>query len=62
MTDLARIQALEAENSKLQSEIQKLHEMVDNLKKQRDGIYWEYETIRYNMNEQLTLRTLANID
>jgi hypothetical protein len=62
MTDLARVQALKAENRRLQSEIQKLQELVKNVEQQRDGIYWEYETIRYTMNEQLTCRTLANTE
>jgi len=60
MTDLVKVQALEAEIRRLQSELQRSQEMVEKLKQQRDDIYWEYETIRYNMNEQLTLRTLAS--
>ncbi len=60
MTDLVKVQALEAEIRRLQSELQRSQELVEKLKQQRDDIYWEYETIRYNMNEQLTLRTLAS--
>jgi predicted nucleic acid-binding Zn-ribbon protein len=62
MTDLVKVQALEAEIQRLKSEIQKLQELVKKVEQQRDGIYWEYETIRYNMNEQLNCRTLANIE
>jgi len=60
MSDLAKVQALEVENRRLQSELQRSQELVKKLEKQRDDIYWEYETIRYTMNEQLTLRTLAS--
>jgi len=59
MTDLAKVQLLEAENRKLQSELEKTRELVKKVEEQRDGIYWEYESIRYTMNEQLTSRTLA---
>ena len=54
MTDLAKMQLLEAENRKLQSELQQLRDLAKKLEEQRDGIYWEYESIRYSMNEQLT--------
>ncbi len=56
MTFLARVELLEAENRKLQSEIEKFQELVKKLEEQRDGLYWEYEKIRYTMNEQLTDR------
>jgi Asp-tRNA(Asn)/Glu-tRNA(Gln) amidotransferase C subunit len=59
MTDLAKVQLLEAENRKLQSELEKLTELVKKVEEQRDGIYWEYESIRYTLNEQLSSRTLA---
>lgn len=59
MTDLAKVQLLEAENRKLQSELEKTRELVKKVEEQRDGIYWEYESIRYTMNEQLTSRTHA---
>ncbi|MHC1697636.1 MAG: hypothetical protein AB9919_06175 [Geobacteraceae bacterium] len=62
MTALAIVQLLEAENRKLQSEVQQLRELAKKLEEQRDGIYWEYESIRYNMNEQLTSRTLATAE
>ena len=62
MTDLAKVQLLEAENRKLQSELKKTRELVKKVKEQRDGIYWEYESIRYAMNEQLTIRTLATAE
>lgn len=60
MTDLAKVQLLGAENQKLQSELQRLRELAKKLEEQRDSIYWEYESIRYAMNEQLTDRTLAH--
>lgn len=60
MSDLVRVQTLETENRRLQSEVQKLRELVKNLEQQRDAIYWEYETIRYNTNEQLNCRTPVN--
>lgn len=59
MTALAKVQQLEAENRKLHFELQQLRELVKKVEEQRDDIYWEYESIRYNMNEQLTSRTLA---
>jgi len=59
MTDLAKVQLLEAENRKLQSELKKMTELVKKVEEQRDGIYWEYESIRYSLNEQLASRTLA---
>lgn len=58
MTYLARVELLEAENRKLQSEIEKFQQLVKKLEEQRDGLYWEYEKIRYTMNEQLTSRAL----
>jgi len=62
MADLAKVQLLEAENRKLQSELKKTWELVKKVEEQRDGIYWEYESIRYAMNEQLTIRTLATAE
>lgn len=62
MTDHSKVQVLEAENRKLQSDLQGLRELVKNLEQQRDGIYWEYEKIRYTINEQLTIRTLATTE
>lgn len=59
MTVLAKVQQLEAENRKLYFELQQLRELVKKVEEQRDDIYWEYESIRYNMNEQLTSRTLV---
>lgn len=58
MTYLARVELLEAENRKLQSEIEKFQQLVKKLEEQRDGLYWEYEKIRYTMNEQLVDRVL----
>jgi len=60
MTDHANVQLLEAENRRLQSELQRSRELIKQLERQRDDIYWEYEKIRYTMNEQLSCRTLAN--
>lgn len=60
MTALAKVQLLEAENRKLHSELQQLRELVKRVEEQRDGIYWEYESIRYAVNEQLTDRTLVH--
>jgi hypothetical protein len=57
MTDQAKVQLLEAENRKLRSELETTRELVKKVEEQRDGIYWEYESIRYTMNEQLTSRT-----
>jgi hypothetical protein len=36
-----------------------LTELVKKVEEQRDGIYWEYESIRYSLNEQLPSRTRA---
>lgn len=58
MTYPARVELLEAENRKLQSEIEKFQQLVKKLEEQRDGLYWEYEKIRYTMNEQLVDRVL----
>ena len=58
MTYTARVELLEAENRKLQSEIEKFQQLVKKLEEQRDGLYWEYEKIRYTMNEQLVDRVL----
>jgi len=38
MTDLAKMQLLEAENRKLQSELQQLRDLAKKLEEQRDGI------------------------
>jgi len=60
MTDPEKVQLLEAENRKLQSELQQLRELAKKLEEQRDSIYWEYESIRYAVNEQLTDRARAH--
>lgn len=60
MTDPEKVQLLEAENRKLQSELQQLRELARKLEEQRDSIYWEYESIRYAVNEQLTARAHAH--
>ncbi len=57
MSDLAKIKFLEAENKRLESELQRLLELIKKMEQQRDGLYWEYETIRYTMNEQLIGRS-----
>jgi hypothetical protein len=62
MTDLAKVQLLEAENRKLQSELEITRELVKKVEEQRDSIYWEYESIRYSLNEQFTSRTLATAE
>lgn len=62
MSELENVQRLEAENRKLQSELKIARELVKKVEEQRDGIYWEYERIRYTLNEQLTVRTLATAE
>lgn len=60
MSDNKREQLLEKENLRLSAEITKLRELVIVLEQQRDSIYWEYERIRYSLNEQLTPRLMTN--
>ncbi len=60
MADNKREQLLEKENLRLSAEITKLRELVIVLEQQRDSIYWEYERIRYSLNEQLTPRLMTN--
>lgn len=61
MADLEKVQLLEAENRKLQSDILQLQGLVNKLKLQRDELYWEYETIRYKMNELTNVGSLEII-
>ncbi len=58
MSDLEKIKFLEEENLRLESELQRMLELTKKLELQRDGLYWEYEAIRYAMNEQNIDRTI----
>lgn len=57
MSDHAKVKLLETENSRLLAELRKAQEVIDKLQKQRDAIYWEYESIRYALNEQISERS-----
>ncbi len=56
MSENEKLQTMEDENRNLKAELKRSLELIEELKQQRDGIYWEYEKIRYSLNEQLTPR------